>query len=41
MEEKDFQMIVEQALFELKLMVGNHCIDHGKLQSILEGKLRV
>lgn len=41
MEEKDFQMIVEKALFELNLMIGNSCIDHGKLRSILEGKLRV
>ena len=38
MEERDFQMIVERATFELKLMIGNHCIDHGKLLQILEGK---
>ena len=38
MEEKDFQMIVEKALFELKMMVGNHCLDYGKLQSILKVK---
>lgn len=41
MEENDYQMIVEKTLFELQLMVGNQCIDHGKLRSILEGKSRV
>jgi len=41
MEEKDFQMIVEKAHYELKLMIGNSCIDHGRLLSILEGKSRV
>lgn len=40
MEDQEFQMIVEKTLYELKLMIGNQCIDHGKLLSILEGDLR-
>lgn len=37
-EVSDAQMIVNCAKFELQRMIGNNCIDYGKLLAILEGK---
>ena len=36
-DSEEYRMIVEKALFELKLMIGNGCIDHRKLERILSG----
>lgn len=37
-ESNEAQEIVDKVRFELKRMIGNNCIDYGKLLSMLEGK---
>lgn len=33
------RMILEKAIFTLENMIGNSCIDYGRLLSILKGKI--
>lgn len=35
---KDRARCADRALFELTLMIGNNCVDYGRLKGILEGK---
>lgn len=38
MEKSEEQRILDKAIFALKNMIGDQCIDYGKLLAILEGR---
>ena len=38
-EFNEAQEVLDKVKFELKRMIGNSCIDYGKLLAMLEGKI--